>query len=45
MSGRSILLFDEPTSGIDGGNMFIIAKAFKEAAQSGKTTVLVVTPS
>ena len=39
---KKILIFDEPTSGLDGRNMLLIAKELKNAANKGKT-VLVIT--
>lgn len=41
LSDREILLFDEPTSGLDGGNMRRIAAALRQAAQEGRTVLIV----
>ena len=42
LSSKNILILDEPTSGLDAENMFLIAKALKNAAKKGKT-ILVIT--
>ena len=42
LCAKKILIFDEPTSGLDGRNMLLIAKELKNAANKGKT-VLVIT--
>lgn len=42
LSQRDLLIFDEPTSGLDGENMVLIAEIFRNAADHGKT-VLVIT--
>lgn len=42
LSNRDILIFDEPTSGLDGRNMTLIATILREAADRGKS-VLVIT--
>lgn len=42
LSQRRILIFDEPTSGIDGINMEIIASLLKDESRKG-TAILVIT--
>lgn len=42
LSLKDILILDEPTSGLDAENMFLIAKALKNAVKRGKT-ILVIT--
>ena len=39
---RDVLIYDEPTSGVDGKNMFLISSRLKELASKGKI-ILVIT--
>lgn len=38
---RDILIFDEPTSGVDKNNMNLISKRFKELASKGKIIIVI----
>lgn len=41
LSNRKILIFDEPTSSLDGRNMRIIAKVLRRQAADGKTVLII----
>ena len=41
LSGKNILILDEPTGGLDAENMLLIAKALKNAKNRGKTILLI----
>ncbi len=41
LSDREILIFDEPTSGVDGYHVEIISDAFRKAAENGRVVLII----